>query len=193
MTPTSAAAHALAHPLTGPGVGHRPHAVPPELVALADGVHLLVTPLSIEHEAGLAALFQRLGPESRYRRFLSPKPRFTPRELAYLTRIDGARHVAIGAIDPGSHSIVGAGHYVRDQSQPEIAEVAMEIADEVQGKGIGTALVSRLVEHAGANGVTVLRATTLWENRPSRALLRRSGFRVRASHGAVIEAVLHVG
>ena len=55
---------------------------------LTDGTQLLIRPLSADDRAGLAALFARLTPESRYRRFLSPKHELTPRELTYLTNID---------------------------------------------------------------------------------------------------------
>lgn len=50
-----------------------------------------------------------------------------------------------------------------------VAEVAVEVADELQNMGIGTALARRLVERARANGFTLLTATTLWENKPARA------------------------
>ena len=47
----------------------------------------------------MAALFVRLSPESRYRRFLTPKRELTPRELSYLTDIDHVHHEAFAAID----------------------------------------------------------------------------------------------
>jgi hypothetical protein len=48
------------------------------------------------------------------------------------------------------------------------------------------------VGRARANGFALLTATTLWENRPARALLRRLEFRARASHGNVIELELEL-
>ena len=58
--------------------------------------------------------------------------------------------------------------------------------------GVGTELARRLVERARANGFTLLTATTLWENRPARVLMRRPGFRARASHGPEIELELEL-
>ena len=55
--------------------------------------------------------------------------------------------------------------------------MAVEVADDLQGRGIGTQLARRVVDRARANGFSVLTATTLWENRGARALLRRLGFR----------------
>jgi GNAT superfamily N-acetyltransferase len=73
-----------------------------------------------------------------------------------------------------------------------VADVAVAVADELQSIGIGTELSRRLVERACANGFTLLTASTLWENRPARALLRRLGFRARASHGSEIELELEL-
>jgi RimJ/RimL family protein N-acetyltransferase len=156
-------------------------------LVLADGTRLRFRAISSDDRDGLARLFARLTPESRRRRFLSPKPELTPRELVYLTDIDHVGHEAIAAVDQRDGSIVGVARYVRVADRVGVAEVAVEVADELQNMGIGKALARRLVERARANGFTLLTATTLWENRPARALLRRLGFCARASHGSEIE------
>jgi hypothetical protein len=76
-------------------------------LVLADGTQLLLRPLSTDDRAGLTALFGRLTPESRYRRFLSPKRELMPRELTHLTDIDHHDHEAFAAIDRRDRSIVG--------------------------------------------------------------------------------------
>jgi RimJ/RimL family protein N-acetyltransferase len=133
------------------------------------------------------ALFARLSPTSRYRRFLSPKPELSSRELGYLTDIDHVLHEALAAIDVCDGSIVGVGRYVHVAHRPGVAEIAVEVADDKQGMGVGTTLVGLAIERARTNGFTVLTATTLWENQPARAILRRLGFTARASHGLEIE------
>ena len=70
--------------------------------------------------------------------------------------------------------------------------VSVEVADELQGRGIGTALAERVVRHARMNGFSMLTATALWENRPARALLRRLEFHPRRSTGGVIELELEL-
>jgi RimJ/RimL family protein N-acetyltransferase len=137
-------------------------------------------------------LFERLTPESRRRRFLSPKPALTTRELAFLTDVDHLAHEAIAAVDQRDGSIVGVARYVGVADRPGVADVAVEVVDEIQNLGVGTALVARLVDRARANGITLLTATTLWENRPARALMRRLGFRARTSHGPEIELELEL-
>jgi len=53
--------------------------------------------------------------------------------------------------------------------------------------GIGTALTTLMIQHAHASGLKSLTATTLWENRAARGLLRHHGFRGRRSRGPEIE------
>jgi RimJ/RimL family protein N-acetyltransferase len=159
-------------------------------LVLADGRQLSVRAIDARDGASLARLFDRLSPESRYRRFLSPKPRLSARELVHLTAIDHVDHDALAAVDPDDGSIVGVGRYAREASRPWAAHIAVTVADELQGHGIGTALAQLAVERARANGYTLLVATTLWENRPARALLRRLGFCASGSDGAVLELEL---
>jgi len=137
-------------------------------------------------------LFARLSPESRHRRFLSPKRELTPQELVYLTDVDHVTHEATAAVDERDGSIVAAGRYAQFPDRVAVADVAVTVADELQGMGIGTVLARCLVDRARANGFTRLTATTLWENRPARALLRRLRFRARASHGSEIELELNL-
>jgi GNAT superfamily N-acetyltransferase len=116
----------------------------------------------------------------------------TPQEAERLADVDHTNHEAIGAVDPRDGSIVGVGRYVRYPDRRITADLAVEVADELQNMGIGTALARCVVHRARANGFALLTATTLWENRPARALLRRLEFRARASHDGVIELELEL-
>lgn len=163
-----------------------------ETLVLADDTRLRLRPINSDDRRGLAGLFARLSAESRRRRFLGPKHHLTPRELTYLTDVDHTLHEAIVAIDECDGAIVGVGRYAHVADRPGVAEVAIAVTDDLQRGGIGTELARRAVERARANGFTLLTATTLWENRPARAVLRRLGFRARASHGSEIEHELEL-
>jgi acetyltransferase len=93
-----------------------------------------------------------LTPESRHRRFLSPKRELTPQELTHFTDIDHIRHEALAGVDRRDSSIVGTGRYVHDADRPEAAAVAAVVADERQAMGIGTALARRTTRRACAHG-----------------------------------------
>jgi RimJ/RimL family protein N-acetyltransferase len=168
-------------------------AEPIDVLVLAEGTRLALRPLGSDDRDGVAARFVRVSPQSRYRRFLSPKRELTPRELARLTDIDHIHHDAFAAVDQRDDSIVGVCRYVLVADRPGVAELAVEVTDELQNMGIGTALARHTVQRARDNGFALLTATTLSENRPARALLRRLKFRTHARHGSEIELELKLG
>jgi RimJ/RimL family protein N-acetyltransferase len=137
-------------------------------------------------------LFARLSPESRRRRFLTAKPKLSDRELTYFTDVDHVHHEALAVIDPGDGSIVGVARYVTWPERAGAADVAIEVADDLQGNGVGLMLAEALIRRACDNGINILTATTLWENRAARALARRVGFRARSSAGNDIELELQI-
>jgi RimJ/RimL family protein N-acetyltransferase len=63
---------------------------------------------------------------------------------------------------------------VQDPADPASAEVAFTVADEWQGRGVGTALAEALIQRRPA-AVTRLRADVEAENLASLALLTRVG------------------
>jgi RimJ/RimL family protein N-acetyltransferase len=132
-------------------------------------------------------LFHRLSEESRYRRFLTPKPELSERELAYLSDIDHVSHEAIAAVDQRDGSFAGVVRVVRWSDRPEAADIAIEVADELHHMGIGSCLTARILERARDLGMTTVTATTLRHNRPARALLKRFDFSPCASVGHEIE------
>ena len=147
----------------------------------------ILRPIDPADAERLASHYERLSSESRLRRFLSPKPRLTARELAFLTDVDHVRHEALAAVDDADGSIVGTARYVAEPARTGVADVAVDVVDELQNQGIGTALAHGVIDRARENGFAMLTATTLWENRPALALLRRLGFRSRGSHRGEIE------
>jgi RimJ/RimL family protein N-acetyltransferase len=179
--------------ITGVRHGHvAPETAHDELV-LSDGTRLRLRPLTREDRDGLLSLFHRLSDESRWRRFMSPKPTLAPRELDYLTDVDHVAHEAFAAVNERDGSLAGVARYIRHPGTETTAELAVEVADELQRRGIGTTLCSRVIERAQDNGFTVLTAATLWNNLPARRLLRRLGFHACRSQGREIELTLMLG
>jgi len=66
-------------------------------VTVRDGSRLVVRPVRPDDRALLLAGFERLGPESRYKRFLAPMPELTDDVVAYLTSVDHHDHEALAA------------------------------------------------------------------------------------------------
>jgi GNAT superfamily N-acetyltransferase len=81
--------------------------------------------------------------------------------LAYLTEVDHHDHEALVAFDDCSSEGVGVAWYVRVDGAT--AEAAVTVADDWQGRGLGTALTSMLAERALEEGIDRFTAVVLAE------------------------------
>jgi RimJ/RimL family protein N-acetyltransferase len=145
-----------------------------------------VRPIDSRDADAFSAWFGRLSDESRRKRFLGPKPRLSARELTYLTDVDHVSHTALVAVD-ASGALIGEARYATSQPGDRSADFAVTVADEWQGRGVGTRLAARLIEAARANGMTRLTAMTLWDNTAAIALLHRLGFLRAGYDGDALE------
>jgi RimJ/RimL family protein N-acetyltransferase len=118
-----------------------------------------------EDKDALVAGLGRLSERSVYQRFLSPKPRLTSSELRYLTEVDFTDHYALVAVLAKSPDVVvGVGRWVRSAEAPADAEIAIVIADDLQGRGVGTALGRALADAARERGIARFTASMLPTN-----------------------------
>ena len=86
--------------------------------------------------------------------------------------------------------LIGEARYATADPADRTADFAITVADEWQGRGIGTRLASRVIRAARANGMTRLTAMTLEENSAARRLLMRLGFRPVGYDGYALEYAL---
>lgn len=125
-----------------------------------------------DHRA-LREVFAGLSDFSRYRRFHGPMAALTPAAEARLLDLDGHRHVAVLAEgrERRRWRPVGIARYVREPD--DRAELAIEVVDAWQGRGVGTRLVRELTEHARRGGVRELYGDVLVDNQPVQRLLSK--------------------
>lgn len=121
----------------------------------------------------LLAVFSQLSPRSAYLRFHAGMPRLTPAMLCQLAAVRPGDHEVVVAERAGRP--VGIGRFVRDAEHPSLAELAVEVADQEHGRGVGSLLVEATARRAQAAGVSRLTAAVLSENATVRAWLRRHG------------------
>ncbi len=160
---------------------------------LPDGLEIEIRPISPADKPLLAAGLAALSEESRQRRFLSSKPRFTGGELRYLTEVDGHDHVALVAIDPADPDrLIGVARWIRLHDDPEAAEVAIVVGDDWQGRGVGTLLAEAVAEEARLHGIRRFTATMQSDNVPAHRLMARLTDHLERRHGraGVSEVVL---
>jgi RimJ/RimL family protein N-acetyltransferase len=142
---------------------------------LRDGTEILIRPIRPDDREELAAGVRRLSPESRYRRFFTPTNELSASELSYLTEVDHHDHEALVALEPASGHGIGVARFVRSADDPEVAEVAVAVADSWQNRGVATALLGRLTERAREEGVRRFSAEILADNRPMLELIEELG------------------
>lgn len=144
---------------------------------LLDGTRVRIRPLVPEDKERLVRAFERLTPDSRYRRFLSPVDELTPELLHRLTEIDYVDHFAWAALllDDPDEPGVGVARYVRLPGEPEVAEAAVTVTDEYQGRGLGTLLLQALGAVALENGIRRFRGYMVADNRQMREVLGPTG------------------
>jgi RimJ/RimL family protein N-acetyltransferase len=118
-------------------------------------------------------VFEGLSDGSRRRRFLGPKPRLREQELEQLVDVGCCGREAVVAVDPATGDAVGIARYVRTAAAT--AEVAFEVVDAWQGRGVGRRLVEALAEVAAEDGISRLSATVAVDNQAAFALMRRLG------------------
>ncbi len=138
----------------------------------------------------LATAFARLSEESRRRRFLGPKPVLSERELTFLTDIDHVAHEALVAVDEADGSIVAVARYNAWKGREGVADLAVAVLDEWQGRRLGTRLALQAIQRARVNGFGLITGTTFWDNRPARKMLRTLGFRTVGYDGALLDVEL---
>ena len=158
-----------------------------QIVTLRDGTRALIRTIRAEDKEALVDGLGRLSPESRYRRFLRPVTTLNERELKYLTEIDYTNHyawVAMGIDEPGEPGL-GVARYIRDPLDPEVAEAAVAVVDDYQGKGIGSMLLRVLVAAAQENGIRTFRGWVLGDNVNVLRPLERIGARRKPDHGVL--------
>jgi acetyltransferase len=136
---------------------------------------ITVRPLRNGETKVVQAVFDRLGPRSRAARFGGAKTVLTASDLEQLARVDRNHHALVALVDCEP---IGIARLVRDG---RTAEVAVEVADEWQGRRVGTLLMTRLAEDARAAGIDQLHAYVDYENARSRALMRRLSVQVSAA------------
>ena len=136
------------------------------------GTIVTVRPLANGDTTTVSALFDRLGPTSRARRYHAAKPRLTSSELTQLAKVGPNSHVLVAYVD-GDPLPAGMARLVRDASDRTAGELAFEVADRYQGHGIGKRLVEMLLADARAAGIRRVDAWVQTSNRPALSLLHR--------------------
>ena len=150
----------------------------PETVTLRNGTTATIRPICPDDALGLQALFQRLSPESIALRFLGQPKELPLQQARQLSNVDYCKRMALVATrhqDDEEYIIAVARYAVAPEREPDLAEAAIVVEDEYQSLGLGTLLLTRLVEYARTHGIRAFSATVRQDNIQIMRFVRHSG------------------
>ncbi len=143
--------------------------------ALPDGTQITVRPLRKDDRAELRRALEALSEETTMRRFFRSHLEPSEAVLSQLSDVDQENHVAIVAILPTpdlkDERGIGVARFVRIMDQPDVAESAITVIDELQHCGVGRVLLLELVALAQKHGITRFRAEVQKDNAAVNAIL----------------------
>lgn len=154
----------------------------PEAITLRDGTAAHLRLLRPDDTERIKAFFYRLSPESIFYRALEVRTTLSDDEARRLCDVDGLTRVALAAVieKDGAEQIIGVARYgLPKPKQTDTAESAVVVEDAYQGKGLGRALTTRLVEYARNHGIRRFVATIHLNNNKILQFIKHSGLRVR--------------
>jgi acetyl coenzyme A synthetase (ADP forming)-like protein len=158
-------------------------------VILRDGSTLRLRAPTAADEDALLAFFSGLSPRSLYLRFHGA-PTIRPALVEPFLDPDWIERGALIGTSEGRVVALASCARLRD---PSTAEAAFAVADEFQGRGIGTRLLEQLAARAATGGIEQFVAEVMPDNRAMLGVFEAAGFETtRELEGGTIELVLRI-
>ena len=154
-------------------------------VVLRDGSVAHVRPIRPDDADGIRRFHARQSPESIYMRFFAPIKQLSERDVQRFTHVDYVDRVALVATVRGE--IIGIARY--DKIDATTAEVAFNISDAFQGRGVGSVLLEHLAAIAHELGVGKFVADVLPQNRKMIGVFTEAGYEVEHHYDDGVIAV----
>ena len=140
---------------------------------LRDGTVLRMRPLRPEDEPMLVDLAAHMSREDLRLRFFTTVAGLTHTVAARLSQLDYDRELGLLAERDGV--ALGVAHFFADPDKLR-AEYAVAVRSDWKGRGLGFALMTRLIEIARQRGIGKLTGEVLLENEPMLQMCRELGF-----------------
>lgn len=165
-----------------------------EPFTLKDGTGVTIRPIRPEDEPMMVKFHETLSENTVRQRF------FTPLKLSQrvqhdrlvrkcFTDFDRELALVVQYREPKTQSlsILGVGRLSKIPGQP-VGEYAVIISDHWHNKGLGTQLLSRLVQFAKDEGLRGVRADILPDNKPMQRVSEKLGFKLQHSQDSSVVA-----
>jgi acetyltransferase len=161
-----------------------------QLWPMRGGGEYTVRPIQPDDAQMLQALVHGLSKESRYFRFVSSMQELPPSMLARFTLIDYDREMALVAVHKvrtadaqgdmvETERIVGVSRYITNPDKAS-CEFSLVVADDFNGKGLGSRLMQAIMDVARDKGLTEIDGLVLANNPGMLKLMKSLGFTVKS-------------
>jgi acyl-CoA hydrolase/GNAT superfamily N-acetyltransferase len=145
-------------------------------VTLKDGTEVLLRPIKPTDERLEQELLYSLSDQSIYLRFFSALSAFPHERVQYYTTVDYDEHMAIVVIveSNGEEQMIGVGRYIKGKDS-DMAELALLVRDDWQGKGLGTLMHEYLEQIARSHNIGGFKGEVLEQNKRALHVFTRLG------------------
>ncbi|MGW5573295.1 bifunctional acetate--CoA ligase family protein/GNAT family N-acetyltransferase [Nocardia thailandica] len=149
-------------------------------VLAADGGVVRIRPIVPADAEALHRFHDQLSERTRYLRYFGPYPRISPRDMYRTTHVD--YHDRVGLVALLGETIIGVARYeLLPREGARAAEVAFVVADDHQGRGLGSILLEHLAGAAAENDIGAFVAEVLAENAAMVTVFRDAGYQIQHS------------
>ncbi|WP_130013995.1 GNAT family N-acetyltransferase [Serinicoccus sediminis] len=145
-------------------------------VVLSDGMVAHVRPIRPDDTEAIHRFHAAQSEQSIYLRFFAPIKRLSDKDVHRFTHVDYSDRVAL--VMYVRDDLAGIGRFDRLTPGGAVAEVAFNVSDHHQGRGIGSVLLEHLADIGREGGVTRFVADVLPQNRKMIGVFRDAGFEV---------------
>ncbi len=145
---------------------------------MEDGRQVTLRPIRPDDAPRLQETFSRLSLQSIYMRFLQAAKELTNQQARELAEVDYQKRMAIVGyvLEEGHERLVVVARYGMLEGEEEgLAEAAIVVRDDYQGRGLGKIAMRYLVRYASQHGVRGLVATVHSNNSPVLSFIRNTG------------------
>jgi GNAT superfamily N-acetyltransferase len=147
-------------------------------LVLRDGWRIFVRPIKSGDGLLIRDLLGHVSKEDLRLRFFDSIKEFSQPFIAKLTELDGRRAMAFVAFDEASRETLGVVWLYCD-SMHETGEYAILLKSDLKGRGLGWALMQRIIEYAKSEGLSRIDGQILQENYVMLKMCRELGFEIK--------------
>jgi acetyltransferase len=167
----------LAVPAPNPDVLLRPYPSGEQTTAVVGDMRFVMRPIHPSDTALYPPFLGKMDPEDMRRRFLVSMPKLSTSMLVRLTQLDYDRDIAFVALEESTGALAGIVRYSSDPDH-RTAEYGALVRSDFKGRGLGRALMRRLVDYARKEGIEELFGMILPDNERMLSICRDLGFSV---------------